>query len=90
MSAPRTILMGISPITADDLCRAVRDQAQDYFKDEAEAIELLAEWGIRTSEDVGKIVFGLVKRGILIPTGTDRIEDFAGKFSLSDLFSRPM
>jgi uncharacterized repeat protein (TIGR04138 family) len=52
-------------------------------------VDLLNEWGIRTSEDVGRIVFGSIKLGLLLPTKDDRIEDFNGIFTLANLFTKP-
>jgi len=89
-SAPRTVLWGVMPITSLDLCRAFRRHAMEHFNHEAEAVELLAEWGLRSSEDLGRIVFGLVEQGFFKPTGDDRIEDFNGIFTLVSLFAKPI
>src|SRR6266516_3761138 len=42
-------------ISAREVCRAVANYTASYFNDRTEARELLNEWKIRTSEDVGRI-----------------------------------
>jgi uncharacterized repeat protein (TIGR04138 family) len=73
-------------ISAGDICAGVRSYARVYFNDDDEARELLAEWGIRQSEDVGRIVFGLVRERLLVPSASDRSEDFRGLFAIDTLF----
>jgi uncharacterized repeat protein (TIGR04138 family) len=43
-------------------------------------------WGVRTTEDFGRIVFQLVERGVLSKTETDSIEDFADGFDFKTIF----
>lgn len=77
-------------VGATDVCRAVRDYGSIYFDDDfGEAAECLAAWDIRSSEDVGKILFGLVESGRLTASASDRPDDFKGLFTLGDLFVRP-
>jgi len=71
--------------TAREVCRDFADYARQYFNDRDEAIELLREWGVCRSEDVGRIVFGLVRAGMLVAGPEDREEDFAGLFTLENL-----
>ena len=72
--------------TARDVCRAVRDYATRYFNDRDEAINLLSEWGIRSSEDVGRIIFTFVGAGQLAAGPHDTLGDFDGLFVLDRLF----
>jgi 2-amino-4-hydroxy-6-hydroxymethyldihydropteridine diphosphokinase len=85
--AERTLQDSGKPISARSVCAAVRARARDYFNDDAEAIELLNEWGVRSSEDVGRIVFAAVRAGRLTASPDDRESDFAGLFTLDTLFS---
>jgi uncharacterized repeat protein (TIGR04138 family) len=39
---------------------------------------VFSEWGVRTSEDIGRIVFRLVESGQLSARPEDRLEDFTG------------
>jgi uncharacterized repeat protein (TIGR04138 family) len=78
---------GAGHVTARHVCGALRAHARSYFNDEAEAIELLDEWGVRSSEDVGRIVFAAVRAGRLRASPNERQSDFAGLFTLDTLFS---
>ena len=42
------------------------------------AFEVFRHWGVRSSEDVGRIVFDLVENGFLGKTDEDSLEDFIG------------
>ena len=50
------------------------------------AKEVLNSWGIYTTEDIGKIVFMMVKFGILDKTEEDSIEDFKERFNFTRVF----
>jgi uncharacterized repeat protein (TIGR04138 family) len=76
-------------ITARDLCDAVAGHARRYFNDPDEARELLAEWGIRRSEDVGRIIFTMVDAGRLAAQEGESASDFDGLFTLDTLFAPP-
>ena len=66
------------------ICLAVRNRAKQYFNDDAEAKDLLNEWGIRTGEDIAKIALGLARHYLLQLTDNLAEEQFAGLFSLND------
>jgi uncharacterized repeat protein (TIGR04138 family) len=72
-------------MNARDVCLAVRDLAAGYFNDRAEALELLTGWRIRSSEDIGKITFALVRAHHLHAAPNDCEEQFAGLFTLEQL-----
>ena len=74
-------------VTAGHVCDGVRDWAIRYFNDTDEAKELLAEWGITRSEDVGRIVFAMVQLGHMKAEEGETIRDFDGLFTLETLFS---
>ena len=80
-SAPRG-----AQITARQICGSIRAHAMWYFNDKAEAMELLAEWGIRRSEDAGRIIFAMVEKGLLKAGNEDSIDQFNGLFTLDSLF----
>jgi uncharacterized repeat protein (TIGR04138 family) len=80
---------GLSPSTAADVCVVVRDYAREYFNDDSEAKELLAEWGIRRSEDVGRIVFAFVDAKWMVAEPHESVRDFDGRFTLDQLLDRP-
>ena len=87
-SAPRPA-EGQAHATARHVCDAVRAHALWYFNDKAEALDLLAEWKIRRSEDVGRIVFGMVDAGMVTTSPEDSPARFAGLFVLDRLFDDP-
>jgi uncharacterized repeat protein (TIGR04138 family) len=72
-------------LDAPGICRAVARYADQYFNDHMEALELLREWKIERSEDVGRIVLALFSARQLIGTADDRLEDFDGLFTLDTL-----
>jgi uncharacterized repeat protein (TIGR04138 family) len=74
-------------VTARQVCEALRDHAMAYFNDEAEAKELLAEWGIWRSEDVGRIIFAMVDSGQFGAQEGESVHDFDGLFTLDTLFA---
>ena len=80
----------IRHVGARQVCDGLRDYAFQYFNDTAEAMDLLGEWGLRRSEDVGRVVFALVRAGELQARAEDREEDFAGLFELERLFAGPV
>jgi uncharacterized repeat protein (TIGR04138 family) len=74
-------------ITARELCEGLREWSMTYFNDAAEAKDLLAEWGLCRSEDVGRIVCGLVSAGLAQAAEEDSQADFNGLFTLENLFA---
>jgi uncharacterized repeat protein (TIGR04138 family) len=76
-------------IAAWDLCRGLREFALIFFDTEADARFMFTAWGLRTSEDLGRLVFALVKEGALSVSPNDLPCDFDGLFTLEDFFTRP-
>jgi len=52
-------------------------------------LEVLHEWGLRRTDDVGHIVFNLVRHGLLGASKEDRQEDFANGYSFEQAFLQP-
>jgi uncharacterized repeat protein (TIGR04138 family) len=73
-------------IDAPKLCRSIRDYALFRYGGRDEAIATLRFWRIERSEDVGEIVAALVEGGLLTPSQSDSPGDFAGLFTLDELF----
>ena len=61
-------------ITGRELAEAVRDLALEKFGVMGRLV--LEHWGVRTSADVGDVVFTLVECGFLISQPTDSRNDF--------------
>jgi uncharacterized repeat protein (TIGR04138 family) len=53
------------------------------------AITVLAYWGVRSSEDIGNMVFNLVTVGIFGKTDEDTVESFRGGYDFADAFVIP-
>jgi uncharacterized repeat protein (TIGR04138 family) len=75
-------------VSAREVCDALAKHVRYYFEDLAEGKELLAEWGIRTSEDMGRIVFAMVEAKWMEARPEDSESDFAGLFTLDTLFDQ--
>lgn len=71
-------------VTGVELAWACRDFAQQQFGLMAE--EVLGHWGIRRTEDIGRIVFTLVEIGLLVTQPGDQESDFEGVYQFADVF----
>lgn len=74
-------------VTGAELSWACRDFAVRQFG--LLATPVLEYWGVRRTEDFGRIVYILVKAGLLSTQPGDREEDFAGVFEFDDAFGEP-
>jgi len=73
-------------ITGQELAEGCRDLALERFGLMSRLV--LEHWGIRTTADIGHIVFTLVELGMLLSQATDTREDFEGVFSFDQAFER--
>lgn len=67
-----------------DLCMGLRDYAIRRYGLLAKTV--LNQWGVRQTEDFGKIVFALVDAGLLRKTDEDTLDDFEGVFDFEEEF----
>jgi uncharacterized repeat protein (TIGR04138 family) len=74
---------------AKDVCNAFRDYAAWYFNDQNEAVDLLNEWRLKSSEDVGRVIGALADAGLIEVDANQSRADFAGLFRLENLFAAP-
>jgi uncharacterized repeat protein (TIGR04138 family) len=89
LSALHHVMEGLAQprhISGAELADGVRNLALRQFGPLARTV--LEHWGIHSTEDMGEIVFALVKAGILIKEEEDRIEDFRGIFDFEEAFER--
>ena len=63
-----------------------RDLALERFGVMARLV--LEHWGIRSTADIGQIVFTLVDLGMLLSQPNDTPEDFEGVFDFDQAFER--
>ena len=74
-------------VTGAELSWACRDFAVRQFG--LLASQVLAYWGISRTDDFGRIVFILVRAGLLSTQPNDREEDFAGVYEFHSAFGEP-
>ena len=73
-------------ISGRELAGACRDLALERYGVMARLV--LEHWGIRSTADIGDVVFTLVELGLLISQPTDRREEFADVFDFDEAFER--
>ncbi len=73
-------------ITGRELCEGAHRLAVERFGPMAK--EVLNFWGVRSTSDIGSIVFRLVESGELSTTEGDSIDDFLDVFDFNEAFER--
>ena len=73
-------------ISGRELAEGCRDLAIDRWGLMARSV--LEYWGIRSTRDLGAIVFALVECGVLVKQENDALDDFEGVFDFSTAFDR--
>jgi uncharacterized repeat protein (TIGR04138 family) len=73
-------------ISGRELALACRDLAIERFGVLARLV--LEHWGIRSSADIGDVVFTLVEMDFLLSQPDDRREEFVDAFDFGDAFDR--
>ena len=73
-------------ITGAELAHACRELALERFGVMAKLV--LDHWGIRSTGDIGDVVFTLVELQLLISQATDSRDDFAEIFDFESAFER--
>lgn len=73
-------------VTGRELCEGARRLALDHYG--LMAITVLALWNIRSTSDLGEIVYNLIASGDLEKTPSDSRADFDDVFSFEDALKR--
>ena len=73
-------------ITGRELALACRDLALERFGVMSRLV--LEHWGVRSSGDIGDVVFTLVDLGLLMSQPTDTRDEFAAVFDFDQAFER--
>jgi len=73
-------------VSGRELCDGLAELALSQFGRLARSV--LVSWGVRSSEDIGEIVFNLVDVGLLRKTDEDRREDFVDALDFDEAFDR--
>jgi uncharacterized repeat protein (TIGR04138 family) len=73
-------------ITGQELAEGCRDLALERFGVMSRLV--LEHWGIRSTADIGNIVFALVELGMLLSQPTDTRDDFQDVYRFDQAFER--
>jgi len=71
-------------VSGQQLCLGLRDYAIDRYGRMARAV--LDHWGLRSTDDFGRIVFAMVEVGLMRKTEEDSIEDFRAVYDFDEAF----
>ncbi len=74
-------------VSGRELCEGLRDFGQRQYGLLARTV--LSRWGIRSTEDFGRIIFAMVDAGLMRKTDEDTIDDFVGVYTFDDAFAEP-
>jgi uncharacterized repeat protein (TIGR04138 family) len=74
-------------VSGQELLQGLREFALKEYGPMSKAV--LNEWGIRTTDDIGQIVFNLVNASVLGKNDTDSPNDFKNVFTFDDAFVKP-
>ena len=74
-------------VSAVELLDGFRGYALEQFG--PMTMTVLDYWGIRSTDDVGRMVFNLIEGGLFGRSDDDRIEDFENVFSFVEAFVEP-
>ncbi|MEO7297452.1 MAG: Minf_1886 family protein [Verrucomicrobiota bacterium] len=77
----------IRHVSGQQLLEGIRDYALDQFG--PMSLTVLDEWGIRSCEDFGEMVFVMVENSLLAKTDTDSRADFKGGYDFDEAFRQP-
>ena len=74
-------------VSGQELLAGIRDFGLAEFGPMAMAV--FEEWGIKSCEDFGEIVFNMVEIGLLATTEKDSRKDFASGYEFWEAFRKP-
>src|SRR3954470_19517337 len=74
-------------VAGPELLEGVRQYALKEFG--PMVVTVFSYWGLRTTEDIGHMVFNLIGAGIFGKTEEDSIEDFKNVFDFHEAFVNP-
>src|SRR5471032_1353406 len=74
-------------VSGQELLSGLREFALKEYGPMSKAV--LNEWGIKTTDDFGQVVFNLVNSSVLGKNETDSPNDFKNVFTFDDAFVKP-
>src|SRR5215469_9379657 len=79
--------VSVRHVTGPELLDGVRRYALKEFG--PMVMTVFDNWGIRSCEDIGNMVFNLISAGVFGKTEEDSIEDFKNVYNFEEAFVRP-
>lgn len=74
-------------VSGPELCKGLRDYA---IQRSGPMVPTIFEaWGIRTTRDIGEMVFNLIEAGAFSKSDSDSPEDFDNVYDFKDAFVKP-
>lgn len=73
-------------VTGKELCEGAAHLALSQYG--LLAMGVLAQWGLRTTSDLGNVVYNLIASGDLERTPTDSRSDFDGVYDFHEVFKK--
>ena len=72
-------------VSGQQLCLGLRDFAIKQYG--LLALTVLGRWGLRRTDDFGRIVFAMIEAGLMKKTDEDTLEDFRGVYDFGEAFN---
>ena len=73
-------------ISGPELLNGIRELALEEFG--LMTISVFRHWGVRSTDDFGKIVFDFIERGAMRKTDRDQLSDFFDVYGFEEVFDR--
>jgi uncharacterized repeat protein (TIGR04138 family) len=77
----------IRHVSGQELLSGIREYGLSQFG--PMTLTVLEEWGIRSCEDFGEMVFNMVTNNLLAKTDKDSRDDFKDGYNFEDAFRKP-
>lgn len=74
-------------VSGQQLCLGLRDFAIVQFGGLARTV--LDRWGVRRTDDFGRIVFAMIEAGLMRKTDEDTMDHFRGVYEFDEAFTGP-
>lgn len=72
-------------VCGQELCVGLKDYAIERYGLMARTV--LGRWGIRSTDDFGRIVFAMIDAGLMRKSDADSLDNFRGVFDFDEAFS---
>jgi len=73
-------------LSGEDLLEGIKQLGVEQYGPTTRMV--FEHWGVKTTEDFGRVVFNMVDAGLLRKTEEDSIEDFKGVFDFREEFDK--